>query len=146
MPKNKGFTLVESLVVIILIVVLITIGIGYSRQNIKMAAINEGRMLIDSIVSQEKNYFAENYAFLTTANAKVSKLNGIIEDINTIGDYFDKFKISAKTNTEGVYTHMTLDVVVYPNTSKYPDFQDMYVRGIYDTSTNKIVYEENYGS
>ena len=110
-----------------------------------MAAINEGRMLIDSIVSQEKNYFAENYAFLTTANAKVSKLNGII-DINIIGDYFDKFKISAKTSTEGMYTHMTLDVVVYPNTSKYPDFQDMYVRGIYDTSTNEIVYEENYGS
>ena len=145
MLKNKGFTLIESLVVIILVAVLVTIGIRYSRHNTKVAVINEGRALIDSIVSQERNYFVENYKFLTTADTKVTRLDEII-DINTIGDYFDKFKISAKTSTKGMYTYMTLDVVVYPNVSKYPDFKDMYVRGIYDTSTNEIVYEENYGN
>ena len=145
MPKNKGFTLIESLVVIILVAVLVTIGIRYSRHNTKMAVINEGRALIDSIVSQERVYFVENYEFLTTEDTKVTRLDGII-DINTIGDYFNKFKISAKTSTEDIYTYMTLDVVVYPNVSKYPDFKDMYVRGIYDPSTNEIVYEENYGN
>ena len=145
MPKNKGFTLIESLVVIVLVAVLVTMGIRYSRHNTKMAVVNEGRALIDSIVSQERKYFAENYTFLTTENAKVTRLDGII-DINTIGNYFDKYKISANASKKGMYTYMTLDVEVYPNTSKYPDFKGMYVRGIYDASKNEIVYEENYGN
>ena len=142
MLKNKGFTLVESLVVIILVSLLAFLGIHYGRRNIKMAAINEGKSLISSIVVQEKKYFAENYTFLTTSG-KQTKIEGLI-DINTVGDFFNKFEISQQSMTSGGYTDYILEITMYPNTDKHPDFNGVYVKGKYSTYTNEIKYEENY--
>jgi hypothetical protein len=74
---------------------------------------------------------------------KQTKLEGII-DLNTIGDFFNKFEISQQSMTSGGYTDYILDITMYPNTDKRPDFSGVYVKGRYSTYTNEIEYEENY--
>lgn len=154
MLNNKAFTLTECLIVIVLVAVLAVTGARYARENIKMAAMNEGRVLINHIIAKEKNYFAEHYVFLTTGNAKKTKIDiqgpdkktVEIIDISVMGDYFNSFKIEEKKTVSGEFTNITLIVELYPNREKYPDFSGkMYIRGTYNAQTNEIKYEENYG-
>lgn len=135
--NNKGFSLVESVLVIIIFSIIVLIWGFYGRDHMKIAMMNEGRMLIEKIVGQEKMYMSEKGSFIKTpGDNPVNKMDELFIDTRT-NKYYKTFKITTGPDI--------LLVDLYPNTEKYPDLNGFSVRGVYKTINDKIEYHENYG-
>ena len=132
--NNKGFSLIECLVAIIIITVVVLIWGFYGADHVRIAISNEGRMFIGQVVAQEKLYLAEKSEFWVSA--------GIINDsdelnLNTIQNkYFKTFKVTAAGNI------LTVELYGEPGIA-----DKIMVRGVFDsrvTSSNQIDYYEFY--
>ena len=64
--KNRGFTLVELLIVVAVIAVLASIGIAYYRYYSLKAKVSEAKVNIESIRTCEITYASETSNYLTT--------------------------------------------------------------------------------
>lgn len=63
MKKNKGFTLIELMIVIVIVGILAAIGVPIYRQYVAKAMASEGKALAGAIASAEKVYYAEVGSF-----------------------------------------------------------------------------------
>jgi len=85
--KNKGFTLIELMVVVIIVGILASVAVPIYRANIRKAMASEGAALLGSVLTAEKVYFAEHNTFTTTK----SELG-----VDTIGNkYFTDYTVSS---------------------------------------------------
>lgn len=138
--NKKGFTFMESMIVIILIAICVAIWGYHGRDHIKISMMNEAEMFVDKVIAQEKIYRANNSTFIATpGDAKYNAFDPLL--INSKSNkYFKTFRIIIPPGTTG-----TIIVEVYPDTSKYKDMGGYYVRGIYAAYKDTIEYHEFYG-
>ncbi len=138
--NRKGFTLMEGMVVIIIIGICVAIWGYHGRDHMKIAMMNEAKMFIDKIISQEKLYRADNGVFIATpGSSKYNTFESLYISTKS-NKYFKTFTITVPPNTTG-----TVIVELYPNLSKYPDMNGYYIRGIYSAAKDTIEYHEFYG-
>ena len=140
MLNNKGFSLMESMVVIIIIGICIAIWGYHGRDHIKIAMMSEAEMFVDKIIAQEKIYRANNGVFIATPPGEsYTTFDPLF--INTKSNkYFKTFKITIPPGTMG-----TVIVEIYPDIAEYPDMNGYYIRGIYASYKDTIEYHEFYG-
>lgn len=101
MKKNKGFTLVELVIVIIIVGILSIVSLTIYRKNINKAKMTEGKALLSAIIDAEEirysnpnfesnSYFTTNNAFVTSVSPSTT---GSIS-LNSAGNkYFRSFYI-----------------------------------------------------
>jgi len=138
--NKKGFTIIESIVVILIVGVCLAIWGFHGRDHMKIAMMSEAKVFIEKVISQEKMYRANNGAFIATSGtAKVDTFEPLYINTKT-NNYFKTFKIIKPANTLG-----TIIVEVYPDTTKYPDMSGYYIRGVYNAGKDIVDYDEFYG-
>jgi prepilin-type N-terminal cleavage/methylation domain-containing protein len=89
--KIKGFTLVEMIVTIVIIVALASISTPIYRSYTEKAALAEGYALLGVIRSAQEQYYSEYGVFLRT-------LNSTFQAYDAYGCYDDVLNINARTN------------------------------------------------
>ncbi|MCM8821227.1 MAG: prepilin-type N-terminal cleavage/methylation domain-containing protein [Candidatus Omnitrophica bacterium] len=84
---EKGFTLVELMVVVIIVGILASVAVPIYRANIKKAMASEGAALLGSVLTAQRIYYAENNTYTTT------KTN---LGVDTLGNkYFTDYTVSS---------------------------------------------------
>ncbi len=92
--REKGFTLIELIVTVMIVGILTALAVPIFRQNVKKAMATEGYSLIGSIKTIERIYFSEHYKY--TSNW--GDISGDI-DINN-NKYFNTAPIINAIGTE----------------------------------------------
>ncbi|MDD5021275.1 MAG: prepilin-type N-terminal cleavage/methylation domain-containing protein [Endomicrobiaceae bacterium] len=118
----RGFGLVESIVVIIIVAVLILVAVGVKKSTFRKAAIKEGMQLIENIDVQTRIYRAQNGTFPTTSRVgSSSKIN-----VSAVkNEYFKEFDLSYASGNNftvnvygsGMANGVTLRAVINATTS-----------------------------
>ncbi len=142
--NNKGFTLIEAVVVIVIFSIVVLMWRFYSRDNVKIAMMNEGKMFIEKIVAQEKFYMSEKGTFIKSpGTSAVSKMDELFLDTRS-NKYYKTFKIDF-TVVSGTTKSHKLTINLYPDKTIVKDLDGYYVTGTYTSANDKIEYEEHYG-
>ena len=68
MKKQKGFTLVELVITIAIVIILSVVSVPIYRGYMDKAKLSEGYALLGTILSAQKNYFSEYGNFLDDGN------------------------------------------------------------------------------
>ena len=92
MNNEKGFTLVELVIVIIIIGVLAVVGVPSFQRHVRKSYAAEGKALLISIAMAEKMYFIDNHAYHDTGNAYVGVDTALGVDAQS-NTYFQTFLI-----------------------------------------------------
>ena len=71
--KEKAFTLIELMVVVIIVGILAAVAVPIHRKNVGRAAASEGKALVGSVRTAERVYYCEH----NTYTANLSDLDGI---------------------------------------------------------------------
>lgn len=130
----------ETIIVVIIVGVCLAIWGFHGRDHVRIAMMSEAKVFIEKIISQEKIYKANNGTFIATSGTgTVDTFDPLYVNTKT-NKYFTKFKITKPSGTVG-----TVIVDVYPDTTKYSDMENYWVRGIYTADKDIIEYHENYG-
>ena len=99
MKKIKGFTLVELVIVIAIVIILSVVSVPIYRGYTDKAKLSEGYALVGLILSAQKNYFSEYGLFLlddnsSSGNAKLT-CNEEVLGIDARGNkYYTYFTIN----------------------------------------------------
>jgi len=67
MKKNKGFTIIELLIVILIVSILSVLSIPLLKGSMKEAVMTEAIMVLGAIRTIEKMYYVEHGAYMSTA-------------------------------------------------------------------------------
>lgn len=144
--NNKGFSLMEAMVVIIIIGICVAIWGVHGRDQIKISMMSEARSFCDRVVAQEKIHYANNREYVLSKGESgtasgdpvaVTKLNPLFIDAKE-NKYFNKFTIKAPK--KGVLT-----ITMHPDTNRYSDMKNYSVVATYTFEKDVITYEEIYG-
>ena len=145
LKSKKGFTFMEGMVVIILLGICILIW-GYTgRDHIKISMMSEAEMFVEKIISQEKLYRADKGIFIPTPGSGTYNSFETLYISTKTNKYFKTFRIIVPKPEETSIVG-TVTVELYPDTTKYPDMNGYFVRGIYYSSKDTIEYDEIYGA
>ena len=135
-----------AMVVIIIIGICVLIWGFYSRKHTKVAMMTEGKMFIEKIVAQEKDYYAsKGFFYEQTGTGTLSSSDDLFINTNQ-NKYFKTFRVTRPTNSTGVKTLGTVLIDIYPDTVKYPDLAGYSIRGIFLADKDLITYDEKFGS
>ncbi len=99
--NNKAFTLTELIVTIAVMIVLVVTWAFYGRGHVKFAMMNEGRLFVDKIVAQEKNYLSENGVYRTENNYTV--FSPLLYIDTRENKYFSSFRITTSGNNVTIF-------------------------------------------
>ncbi|MBQ3835202.1 MAG: prepilin-type N-terminal cleavage/methylation domain-containing protein [Elusimicrobia bacterium] len=91
MKNKKGFTLVELVITIVVIVILSSISVPIYKTNIEKAALAEGYALLGTIRTHQENYYAEYGNFLLNISSSTNSY-----DVYT--SFEEVLNINARTN------------------------------------------------
>ena len=124
MKNNKGFSLVELMVVIIIVGILSFISFNMYKRYKKNAMMTEGKALLGAIVDAEEIHYSQsdNNSYFTTGgfvqsvSATITGSSGINAATNK---YFQIFKITGTNpitiQTKDTKGKITMQVVLSPN-------------------------------
>ncbi|MDD5021983.1 MAG: prepilin-type N-terminal cleavage/methylation domain-containing protein [Endomicrobiaceae bacterium] len=103
--KNKGFTLVELLIVLAIVGILSFNAVVAYSKFVKEAMISEGKMLASSIVKIERLYHAESNNYYEILNSSYSEVPEIDSRFNK---YFKTFSVHVPGNVaDSIFTVVT---------------------------------------
>lgn len=129
MKKNKGFTLVELIIVIIIVGILSIVSFTIYRKNVNKAKMAEGKTLLSALIDAEDIRYSNPQLgsyFVTSGSGYVSSVaasaTGSIGINAASNKYFRQFKITSGTNSVTIQTKdtqgkITMQVVVSSTTN-----------------------------
>ena len=121
--KNKGFTLVELVITIAIVIILSVVSVPIYRGYIEKAKMSEGYTLLGAILSAQKNYYSEYGYFLDdnqsgfwNHNNSVAGLDGrIFQSFSSVlgidargNKYFSLFYINSDDGSRQFFTAQVL--------------------------------------
>ena len=94
--RNKGFTLIELIVVVIIVAILAAVAIPLMTGNVAKARRSEGMAGLDTIRVAERMYYQENTAYASFASGALdtSPLNGYLAASDMNGTCFNSLNYS----------------------------------------------------
>ena len=98
--QNKGFTLIELMMVIAIIGLLAAIAIPNYSEYLTRTKRSEGQALLADVAARQERFYAQNNSYVTT-DANVGKLGLVKVDLSENGYY--RVRLS-KVNDDGGYT------------------------------------------
>ena len=111
--SKKGFTFIEVIVVIVIVAVLAASWFFTGKGHVKIAMTNEGRVLMDKIIAQERDYIIRNSEFFVTGNNKIEFSQALKVDARQ-NKYFKTFKVEGLKVTGSGKILDGIKVTVYP--------------------------------
>ena len=119
MNNEKGFSLVELVVAIIIIGILSIVSVPVYRGYVQRAYGTEGRALLGSILTAEEHFYIDNDSFADETETSIGANIGVDASGNK---YFRTFSVetdgdsfTATTNGTGAANGITLTLVYTPN-------------------------------
>lgn len=127
--NNRGVSLIECMVVVIIISVLVLLWGFYGGDHMRIAITNEGHMFIEKIIAQEKMYRIRKSAYFPIVSSTTASTELNI-DTNQ-NKYFKYFTVTVSSN------------VMYVSAYGTNQGSGITVRGIYDIGvTSGTVFQE----
>lgn len=101
--KNKGFTLIEVMIVVAIVGILAAIAYPSYDEYVKRGNRSEGMAQLNDIAARQERYYAQNNQYIT-ASADLAKL-GLKVDSGTVKSTTEKYAVTvAKVDDDGGYT------------------------------------------
>ncbi len=96
--SNKGFTLIELMVIIVIVGILSLVGQIVFKSYTKQAVLTEGRSLMSTILTAQKNYYVEySNVYKRTSTWNDWTIEDVVLDIDASScKYFTAFTVSNK--------------------------------------------------
>jgi len=91
MEKNRGFTLVELVIVIVIVGILSIVAVPIYRGYTRKAMLTEGKSLISAVENQEKIYYVEFAKYYSAAQTAFDTILDIDARANK---YFTAFQVT----------------------------------------------------
>ncbi len=96
MKIEKGFTLVELVIVIVIVGILSIVAVPIYRGYTRKAMASEGKSLLGTIQTSQKVYFAEYASFLSVA---ATGFNSLLDVDARSNKYFTRFTVNSNNTT-----------------------------------------------
>lgn len=101
--KNKGFTLIEVMIVVAIVGILAAIAYPSYDEYVKRGNRSEGMAQLNDIAARQERYYAQNNQYIT-ASADLAKL-GLKVSSSTVKSATGKYAVTvAKVDDDGGYT------------------------------------------
>ena len=111
--SNKGFTFLEVMVVVVIIAILAGAWFFTGKGHVRIAMANEGRVLVDKIIAQERDYIIRNSEFFVTGSNKIEFSPALKVDARS-NKYFKTFKTEGLKVTGSGKILDGVKITVYP--------------------------------
>ena len=104
--KINGFTLVELVITIAIVIILSVVSVPIYRSYIDKAKMSEGYALLGTIISAQKSYYSEYGNFLVYNDSSKETNNEPILGIDARGNkYFSRFYVNGRNSAEKYELH-----------------------------------------
>jgi|TARA_A100001518_G_C1218760_1_gene62204 type IV pilus assembly protein PilE len=97
---QQGFTLIEVMIVVVIIAILSSIAYPNYTEYVKRGKRSEGQALLSDAAAAQERYYAQNFAYITTAG-NLSKLFNTANPKSQTGQY--NLSVGSSAN-DGGYT------------------------------------------
>ncbi len=143
--KLKGFTLVELVITIAIVIILSVVSVPIYQGYTRKAKMAEGYALLGTILSAQKNYYSEYGNFLhSTKGSAGTKRFTCKEEVFNIdargNKYFTCFNIGDGNDTTTGMHHLFYAYVIKPN--ELMDNDKSYIRMSYDITSGARIFEQ----
>ncbi len=137
-PRRSGFTLVELVIVIAIVIILSVISVPIYRGYVDKAKWSEGYALMGAIISAQKAYYSEYGNFLRRANGGYATNYNTVLGIDARGNKYFTYFIAGGDNSSVTYFHAD----VYKPADLGDSTKDR-LRVYYFTDTGATIKESN---
>ncbi|MBQ3835379.1 MAG: prepilin-type N-terminal cleavage/methylation domain-containing protein [Elusimicrobia bacterium] len=115
MKKQKGFTLVEMAITLIVVIILMSVSVPIYKNNTKNFKMAEGYALLATIRSAQENYYSEYGNFFIHGDCVFSVEEKVLGINAKTNKYFTKFCENSNGINEinGQYYYANIDTAKY---------------------------------
>ena len=138
---NVGFTLVELVIVIAIVIILSVISVPIYRGYVDKSKMAEGYALLGNILSAQKAYYSEYGHFLNNDYTRAKTVYNTILGIDARGNkYFTKFRACGKFPENAIYAFEA--GAIKPAELATDEYSCLYLR--YNITTGASFFENNW--
>ena len=116
--KNKGFTLVELVITIAIVIILSVVSVPIFRGYTRNAKMTEGYALLGTILSAQKAYYSQHGGFFPDNQGSPKGLDVTANEealgIDARGNKYFTFFCDSCDTSDGIYTYHFKSYVVIP--------------------------------